>query len=66
MAKSTNKKSFSKAILSKESGKYIITEITKDDTKDYDLSKVLDEYIGVEGVNLTIGVDDEIQPIDDE
>ena len=46
--------SFSKAILSKEDGKYIITEIGKDDSREYDLSKVLDDWLEIEDVKITI------------
>ena len=46
--------SFSKAILSKEDGKYIITEIGKDDSREYDLSEVLDNWLEIEDVKITI------------
>ena len=46
--------SFSKAILSKEDGKYIITEVGKDDSREYDLSKVLDDWLEIENIKITI------------
>ena len=46
--------SFSKAIISKEDGKYIITEIGKDDSREYDISEVLDNWLEIEDVKITI------------
>ena len=66
MAKISKKYSFSKAEISYIDGKYIITEINKDSTEEYNLSTVLDSFIGLSGVSLSIGVDDEVPVIDDE
>lgn len=63
MAKITKKYAFSKASISFENGKYTITEITKDDSTDYDLSAVLDSFIGQEGISLSIGVDDDVPAV---
>ena len=63
MAKITKKYAFSKATISCEDGKYTITEISKDDSTDYDLSAVLDSFVGLEGVSLSIGVDDEVPAV---
>ena len=63
MAKITKKYAFSKASISFENGKYTITEITKDDSTDYNLSAVLDSFVGLEGVSLSIGVDDEVPAV---
>ena len=63
MAKITKKYAFSKATISFENGKYTITEITKDDSTDYDLSAVLDSFVGLDGVSLSIGVDDEVPAV---
>lgn len=41
-------------------GDMSITEVTKDDTRVYDLEKLLKEWDGIEGVSLTIKQDDEI------
>ena len=46
--------SFSKAILSKENGKYIITEVGKDDSREYDLSEILDNWLEIENIKITI------------
>ena len=66
MAKITKKYAFSKASISFENGKYTITEINKDDSTDYDLSAVLDSFIGQEGVSLSIGVDDDVPAVTEE
>ena len=66
MAKKSTKVAFSKATITFENGKYTITEITKDDSTDYDLSAVLDSFIGLEGVSLSIGVDDDVHAVTEE
>lgn len=66
MAKITKKYAFSKGTITFENGKYTITEIGKDDSTDYDLSAVLDSFIGLDGVSLSIGVDDEVPVISEE
>ena len=66
MAKKSTKVAFSKASISFEDGKYTITEITKDDSTDYDLSAVLDSFIGQEGISLSIGVDDDVPAVTEE
>lgn len=68
MAKISKKYSFAKGEIEFNSdiGKYVITEINKDDTVSYDLSTILDSFAGLSGVSLTIGVDDEIPEIKDE
>lgn len=63
MAKITKKYAFSKGTISFENGKYTITEIGKDDSTDYNLSAVLDSFVGLEGVSLSIGVDDEVPAV---
>ena len=65
MAKITKKYSFSKAEISYENGKYTITEIGKDDSTDYDLTSVLDNFIGLSGITLSIGVDDEVPSVEE-
>lgn len=60
MAKKTTKVAFSKAEISFEDGKYTITEIGKDDSTDYNLSAVLDSFVGLSNISLSIGVDDEV------
>ena len=66
MAKKSTKVAFSKASISFENGKYTITEITKDDSTDYNLSAVLDSFVGLEGVSLSIGVDDDVPAVTEE
>ena len=66
MAKKITKVAFSKATITFENGKYTITEINKDDSTDYDLSAVLDSFVGLEGVSLSIGVDDEVLEMSEE
>ena len=66
MAKITKKYAFSKATITFENGKYTITEITKDDSTDYDLSAVLDSFVGLEGISLSIGVDDDVPAVTEE
>ena len=66
MAKITKKYAFSKATITFENGKYTITEITKDDSTDYNLSAVLDSFIGQEGISLSIGVDDDVPAVTEE
>ena len=66
MAKKSTKVAFSKATITFENGKYTITEITKDDSTDYDLSSVLDSFIGLDGISLSIGVDDDVPAVTEE
>lgn len=65
MAKKTFKTSFTKASITKEGDKYIITEYLKDETKTYDLSAYLDELIGEEGLAVNFNKDSELIPIED-
>lgn len=66
MAKKSTRVAFSKATITFENGKYTITEINKDDSTDYDLSAVLDSFVGLEGVSLSIGVDDDVPAVTEE
>lgn len=66
MAKKSTKVAFSKATITFENGKYTITEIGKDDSTDYDLSAVLDSFIGLDGISLSIGVDDDVPAVTEE
>ena len=66
MAKKITKVAFSKATITFENGKYTITEINKDDSTDYDLSAVLDSFIGLDGISLSIGVDDDVPAVTEE
>ena len=40
--------------------------MTKDDSTDYNLSAVLDSFIGQEGISLSIGVDDDVPAVTEE
>lgn len=66
MAKKSTKVAFSKATITFENGKYTITEITKDDSTDYNLSAVLDSFIGQEGISLSISIDDDVPAVTEE
>ena len=66
MAKKSTKVAFFFFFITYENGKYKITEITKDDSTDYDLSAVLDSFVGLEGVSLSIGVDDDVPAVTEE
>ena len=66
MAKKSTKVAFSKATITFENGKYTITEITKDDSTDYDLSAVLDSFVGLEGISLSISTDDDVPAVTEE
>ena len=63
MAKKSTKVAFSKATITFENGKYTITEITKDDSTDYNLSAVLASFIGQEGISLSISTDDDVPAV---
>ena len=66
MARITRKYSFTKGNISFDNGKYTISEISKDDSADYDLSAILNSFIGLDGVSLSIGIDDEVPVISEE
>ena len=66
MAKTVQKVRFSKGLISREGSEFMITEIGKDDTKTYNLNKVIDKFIGQEGVSLTISIDDDIPAEEDD
>lgn len=58
MAKVSKSASFKNAVINKE--EMTITEYTKDDTKVYNLGKLLEEWDGIECISLTIKQDDEL------
>ena len=67
MAKKQINLTYSNASLDKteeEQPRYVLTEITKDDVKLYDLSTILDSLVGNENLSITIKTVDEI-PSDD-
>lgn len=59
MAKIQKKYSFKDANISFDEGKYIITEISNDSSVDYNLSDILNEFLSLDNVTLTIGVESE-------
>lgn len=59
MAKLQKKYSFSKAQINLENGKYIITEYGKEDTTEFNLTDILEEFLDKDGVVLSIGIDSE-------
>lgn len=65
MAKKSISIKFTKATLLKENDKYTVTEITKDNSTDYNFSEILDSLEGSEGLSITITSEDNIQPVGD-
>lgn len=66
MAKKSISLKFTKATLSKEDGRYIITEISKEDSKDYDLTEILDGLDGRSDLSVSITSEDIVEPIIEE
>lgn len=66
MAKKSISLKFTKATLSRENGRYIITEISKDDSKDYDLTNILDGLDGSSDLSVSITSEDIVEPISEE
>lgn len=66
MAKKSISLKFTKATLSKEDGRYIITEISKEDSKDYDLTEILDGLDGRSDLSVSITSEDIVEPISEE
>lgn len=62
MASRNNTESFKKATISFEENNILITEYGKDDTKVYDLKKVLRRWADIDGVTLTIKTEEDIEP----
>ncbi len=54
MATNTNNLKFSKATITFEDDRVMITEYLKDETKTYDLIECLKEFENVDGIALTI------------
>lgn len=66
MARKNIKYSFNKAEISLDNGKYTITEINKDNSADYNLSSILNSFIGISNISLSIGADDDVPEIVEE
>lgn len=60
MAKFSNKNTFTNATIDLKDN--VIIEYTKEDTKVYNLRKILEQWDGVEGISLTIAKTAEITP----
>lgn len=60
MATSTNNLKFSKATITFEDDRVMITEYLKDETKTYDLIECLRDFENVDGIALTIQKNREI------
>lgn len=58
MAKISKSASFKNAVINK--GDMTITEYIKDNSKVYNLEKLLSDWDGIEGISLTIKQDDDI------
>jgi hypothetical protein len=63
MAKFSKSISFKNCSIDAE--KDLITEVLKDETKFYKLSKVIADWQGIEGLNISIKKDDELESEDD-
>lgn len=50
----------------KENGKYIITEVNRDDSKDYNLTEILDGLDGSSDLSISISSEDVVEPIGEE
>jgi len=62
MAKETRSISFRNAVISKADR--TITEVFKDDTKTYPLSKLINDWDGITGVSITFKKDEDIESIE--
>lgn len=58
MAKKTKSIAFKNATINIDD--MTITEVTKDDTKVYDLKKVLQDWDNIDGISLTIKQDNDV------
>lgn len=64
MGKLSTKCSFSKATLTKTGNTYIISECTKEGRIDYDLSAILDTFVGDDNISLSINADTPLSACD--
>lgn len=54
MAKFATSYTFNNATISKEDNTYILTEINKDDSHDFNLSRILDSLTETDGLSIVI------------
>ncbi len=66
MARKKTSYAFTKASLTMESGRYILTEYSKDSSESFDLSSILENYLDVEGIALSIASEDCVPAIEEE
>jgi hypothetical protein len=66
MAKHTNKFSLKGDWSKTDDGRYIMTEVSKDDVIEYDVTSIMDNFIGLTGVSFSIGIDDDVPSVRDE
>ena len=60
--KKTENIKFANAVIDlNENNQYIITETKKDNTFEFNLSEILEQYVGVEGISLSLGKIEEIE-----
>lgn len=60
MAKQSLNTTFKNAEITEEDGVFTITEYNKDDTKTYNLTEILKNHIGMEGLSIRIAKDSEL------
>lgn len=63
MAKRKLSVSFSKAVIDMEN--MTITEINKDDMQTFSLKEILSQFSGIEGVSLSVSVDESLSGDED-
>lgn len=65
MAKNSTRVSFTKAKIVKDedTGSFIIVEKDKKTYAEYNLTEVLEKYVGVDGIALTISSDSEVEEV---
>jgi hypothetical protein len=63
MATKNNDIKFKKGVIHYEEDSITFEEFNKEGSKFYDLGKILEELNGVENITLSIGKDEELEPI---
>lgn len=61
MAKIQKKYSFKNASITYDDGKYELVEVEKNEMRTYDLTAVLNEFLGEDNVTLVIGTDGDFE-----
>lgn len=60
MAKESKSMKFTGACITEEDGVYTITETKKEDTKVYNLTEKLEEWLNIEGISVSFSKDMEL------